>query len=189
MSYYGKKMRRYGNNTRVDIKRLVVYYVCLLILVLLLSVLEISKIRLFGVSIAPVFCACCAIGFIFGEKSGAIFGLISGLLVDALGISGFSLNPILFTLCGYLCGSLVGWFLSINLPSFMLYAAACGVVKEIFTIIFFGLISTEFDIIYILSNIVLPDFFAFALSVLPIYYVTLGIYFLFRGKDKKEFRF
>jgi GTP cyclohydrolase I len=37
--------------------------------------------------------------------------------------------------------------------------------------------------------IVLPDFFAFALSVLPIYYVTLGIYFLFRGKDKKEFRF
>ena len=189
MSYYGKKTRKYGSNTRVDIKRLAIYYVCLLVFVLLLSVIEVSRIKIFGASIALAFCASCAIGFIFGEKSGAIFGLICGLLIDALEISGFSINPVLFTLCGYLCGSLVGWILSINLPSFMVYAAVAGLVREIFTVIYFGFISTEFDITYILLNIVLPDFFAFALSVIPIYYATLGIYYLFRGKDKKEFRF
>ena len=189
MSYYGKKMRRYGNRDRVDIKRLVLYYVFLLIFVLLLSVIEVSRIKIFGASIALAFCASCAIGFIFGERSGAIFGLISGLLIDALGSTGFSLNPILFTLCGYLCGSLVGWFLSVNLPSFMLYAALAGVIREIFTVIYFGFISTEFKLLYILLNIVLPDFFAFVLSTIPIYYATLGIYYLFRGKDRKEFRF
>ena len=189
MSYYGKKMRRYGNKTRVDIKKLVIYYVCLLVFILLLSALEVSRIKIFGVSVALAFCASCSIGFIFGEKSGAIFGLISGLLIDALGVSGFSLNPILFTLCGSLCGSLVGWFLSINLPSFMLYAAVCGVIREIFTVIYFGFISTEFDILYILSKIILPEYFAFALSVVPIYYATLGIYCIFRGKNNKEFRF
>lgn len=189
MSYYGRKRMRADGRVRVDIKRLCLYYVCLLILTLFFSTVEVSGIKIFGGVPSLCFCLVCASGFIFGERSGAIFGLVGGILLDSLGISGFSLNPILFTLCGYLCGKLVGWFLSINLPSFLIYCAIAGLVKEIFSLIHLGLVSTEFKILHILKNIILPDYFAFAICIVPIYFATLGIYLLFRGKDKKEFRF
>lgn len=189
MSYYGRKRVIQNDRARVSIKKIFIYYICLLVFLLFLSVLEVSKIKIFGSVPSLCFCAVCAIGFIFGERSGAIFGLIGGIIIDSLGFSGFSLSPILFTLCGYLCGRLVGWFLSMNLPSFAVYCAVAGVIKEIFSLIYLGLVSTEFRIPTIIKNIILPDYFAFAVCILPIYYATLGIFYLFRERDKKEIRF
>ena len=75
----------------------------------------------------------CAVGFVYGEKSGAIFGLVGGILIDALGFSGVMISTILYTVLGYLCGRIVGWFLSKNLPSFAVYALIAGIIKGIFT--------------------------------------------------------
>ena len=189
MSHYGRRIRSDSARSRINAKRLLIYYACLLVFLLLISVIQVSRFKVFNSTPALAFCTVCAVGFIFGERSGAIFGLLGGYLVSALSISGFSFDIILFTVCGYLCGKCVGWFLSINLPSFALYAAVFGLLKEIFTFIHLGFISTEFDLLYILKDIILREYFAFALFIVPIYYAILGIYYLFRGRDKKEFRY
>jgi rod shape-determining protein MreD len=125
----------------------------------------------------------CAVGFIRGEKSGAILGLFGGILVDCLGGSGFSLSPVLYTLCGYLCGALVGWFLSTNLPSFIVFSAIAGALREIFTVIQYGLLSEDFSLWQVIKSPIIPEYFAYILCVVPAYLAVLGICKLFKVLD------
>ncbi|MBR2334792.1 MAG: hypothetical protein IKA62_01035 [Clostridia bacterium] len=178
---------RYGE--RINIKKLVLYYLPLIFLLFLGAVAETSGLKMFRASPALTFMFVCAIGFVFGERSGAIFGIIGGVFIDALGFSGFLISPVLYMLSGYLCGRLVGWFLSKNLPSFMVYGLIAGAVKGIFTLFVIGVVSTEFDLLHILSKITVPEYFATVLCIFPVYLISAGIYRIFRGKDKKEFRF
>ena len=101
---------------------------------------------------------------------------------------GFSFSPIIFMLCGYCCGAFVGWFLSKNLPSFVIFAALAGIFKEIFTFVYFGLFSTEFSLWKIFTSVVIPEYFAYLICVLPAYGAIFGVYRLIKGKDKKKSR-
>ena len=73
-------------------------------------------------------------------------------------------------------------------PSFLIYAALAGIFKEIFTFVYFGLFSTDISLWRILINVVIPEYFAYLICVLPAYGAVLGIYCLFKGKDKKRKR-
>lgn len=48
--------------------------------------------------------ALCCIGIYRGDRYGAVFGLVVGLLIDALGGIGLSVLPIYYTLAGMICG-------------------------------------------------------------------------------------
>jgi rod shape-determining protein MreD len=148
----------------------------------------VTCLSFFGSVPALTFALVCGVGFIFGEKAGAVCGVLSGILIDLMGSTGFSFSPIVFMLCGYCCGAFVGWFLSKNLPSFLIYAALAGVFKEIFTFVYFGLFSTDISLWKIFINVVIPEYFAYLICVLPAYGAVLGIYCLFKGKDKKRKR-
>ena len=186
-------MARYASKTysgkRVNKKRLIIYFIFLLMLVSTTSLIDSSGLKIFNAAPALTFIAVCAIGFIFGDKSGAIFGIVGGFLTDALGFSGVMISPIIFMFFGYLCGRLVGWFLSKNLPSFIVYGIIALLIKEIYTLLIIGVISTDFELFYILGNIILPEYLASLIFICPIYLAFAGIYRLFLGKDKKEFRF
>ena len=186
MAYYKRKG---SYSERPQVKKIVLYYIALLIFIFVFSAGEVSGLKIFNCAPALTFVFVCSIGFVFGEKSGAIFGIIGGIVIDALGFSGSALSPLLFTLCGYLCGALVGWFLSKNLPSFIIYSLIAGVIKEIFTLIVMGVMSNEFDIAYVLLKIILPEYFATLIFACPIYLVTYTVYRLLSLKDKKEFRY
>lgn len=142
----------------------------------------------FGKSPALTLAFVCAMGFIIGERAGALAGLFGGIAVSCLGGSGFSFTPIVYVICGYFCGALVGWFLSKNLPSFILYGALAGIVREVFTVIYYGLFSSEFDLWKIFTKTVLPEYSAYILCIIPAYFIILGIFTLFKGKDKREKR-
>jgi uncharacterized membrane protein YeaQ/YmgE (transglycosylase-associated protein family) len=130
----------------------------------------------------------CAIGFLCGEKIGAVAGIFAGVITDVLGGTGAYLSPILFLLCAYLCGALVGWFLSANLPSFLVYSLFIGLAGAIFTILSCGLFSKDFHLWYIFSEILVPEFFAFLLCVLPSYGIVFAIRSLVnRRADKSNF--
>ena len=184
MAYYRKK-----SSDRLNIKKLVFYYIALLIFIFAASAVEISGLKIFNCAPALTFVSVCAIGFIFGERSGAIFGLIGGVLIDAIGFSGSALSPIVFTVCGYLCGSAVGWFLSKNLPSFMIYGLIACAIKEIFKFLIIEVMSTDIDLLHTFGKIIIPEYFATLIFLCPIYLVVFGIYRVFSLKDKKEFRF
>ena len=186
MNYYRKKG---SYQDRPSIKRIAPLYIALLIFIFTVSAWEISGLKIFNCAPALTFLSVCAIGFIFGEKSGAIFGIVGGVIIDALGFSGSAFSPVLFTLCAYLCGRMVGWFLSKNLPSFIIYGLIAAVINEIFTLMIIGVMSTEFEILYVIKEIIVPEFFSSVIFICPIYLILFGIYRLLCRKDKREFRF
>ena len=171
---------------RVKLWRVAVYSAIFLILIFVLSILQTSNIRVFGATPDFLLALICAIGFIFGAGYGAVFGLISGISVLLLGSTGFSLIPILYVLCGYLCGALISRFLSPNFLSFMTFGAIAGLLREIFTLIHFGLISSQFNLFELIKNVVIGEYFSYFVCLIPAYFTVLGIYLLFKGKDDKS---
>ncbi len=166
--------------------RIVVYSLCFAVLIFTCAVLQTTCLSFLGKAPALTFALVCAIGFIMGDKAGAIWGILGGIAADIIGGAGFSFSPVVYMLCGYCCGAFVGWFLSKNLPSFIAYALISGVFKEIFTFAYFGLFSKEFSPVGILLKVVLPEYLAYILCILPAYFAVLAIFSLFKGKDNGE---
>ncbi len=179
------KHRFAGGDGRYITKRDIFTYLCLAILIFISAILQTTCLTLFGARCALTLAVVCALGFIRGSKAGALLGLFGGILVDILGSLGFSLSPVLYMLCGYLCGALVGWFLSTNLPSFIVFSAIAGALREIFTIIHYGLVSQEISLWQIILSPVIPEYFAYLFCVIPAYGAVVGINKLF---NKREIR-
>lgn len=179
----------HGNKgERMNVWRIVIYSACISAVIFISAVLQVTCLSFFGSVPALTFAIVCATGFIFGYKAGAVCGILTGVFTDLLGNTGFSFSPIVFMLCGYCCGAFVGWFLSKNLPSFIIYAALAGILKEIFTFVYYGLFSANYSLWNIFTSVVIPEYFAYLICVLPAYGAIFGIYRLFKGKDKKRKR-
>jgi hypothetical protein len=175
-----------SGKSRVKPWRVAVYSVIYLTLIFILAILQSSGICLFGNTPDMLLALVCAIGFISGAGYGAIFGLISAVIISLISGAGFTLVPITYVLCGYFCGALINKFLSPNFVSFLIFGALCGVVREIFTLIHFGLVSDEFNFTGLIKNVVIGEYFAYFLCLIPAYFTVLGIYLLFKGKDDKS---
>ena len=187
MSVNNRNIGRKGRDGRErKIWQTVAYSISFAILLFLSAILQTTCLSFFGKAPALTLALICAIGFIMGEKYGAVWGIIGGVLTDMLGSSGFSFSPLVFMLCGYFCGALVGWFLSKNLPSFIVYAAISGVLRETFTLLYFVLFSSGFSLLKVFTGVILPEYFAYILCIFPAYFAVIAIFSLFKGKDKRE---
>jgi rod shape-determining protein MreD len=77
-----------------------------------------------------------AVGFLHGEREGAVTGLLCGWLADAAGGSEeMLLYPILYVLCGYMSGTVGKRRLAHNLPSFIVFAAVGGGLKCLLSVL------------------------------------------------------
>lgn len=184
-------MRGHSSDLRVknrsNLKKRIFSAICLTLLIFLAAVIQTSSIiRIFGSVPAMTFSLVCAIGFIRGGRAGAAAGIFAGALTDCLGGIGVSFSPIFYMLCGYLCGAAVGWFLSTNLLSFIVYSAIAGLVREGATVIYFSLFSESFSLWEIFKEVLISEYFAYILCVIPAYFAVFGINLLFKGK--KDFR-
>ena len=180
-------LNRADNNEKKPL-RAVAYTVLCTAILFCSVILQTTCLSFFGKAADLTLALVCAIGFIMGERAGCVSGLLSGIIVAYLGGTGLSFAPVIYVICGYFCGALVGWFLSKNLPSFIFYSIVAGMVKEIFTVIYIGLFSNRFDIWNIFIKITVPEFIAYFLCVIPAYGIILGVFILFKGKDKREKR-
>ncbi len=165
--------------------QIAIYSIAFLVLIFICAVMQTTYLSFFGKAPALTLALICAIGFIAGEKMGAIFGIAGGIIVDILGSTGFTFSPVIYMLCGYFCGTLVGWFLSQNLPSFLVYGAIAGVFRELFTFLYFILFSREFSLLDIFVKVAIPEYLAYLICILPAYLAVLAIFSLFKGKDKR----
>ena len=166
--------------------QIAIYSVIFLVFIFLLAIFQTSPIKLFGYTPDALLALVCAIGFIFGKEYGAIFGLISGIVVSPLGSAGFSLAPILYVFCGFLCGELISRFLSPNFISFIIFGIAAGILREAFALIYFGLISEEFSLWQLIYNVLIGENFSYLVCLIPAYYVIFTVHLLFKGKDDKS---
>lgn len=181
-----KRINSGFNEKKVDLKLLIGCSLCFSLIIFIETVLQTTCLNIFGIVPPITLVTICAVGFICGEKAGAISGVITGVLVDLLGGSDYSISPLLFMLCGYCCGAFVGWFLNKNLPSFLLYAAIAGIFKELYTFVYFIMFSKGFSPVKVILTVVIPEYVAYLLLTVPTFFVVLGIYRLFKGKDNKE---
>ena len=180
--------KRIGQNEgaeKLKIWQIAVYSVIFLALIFICSIMQTTCLSFLGKAPALTLAIVCAIGFIAGEKMGAVFGIAGGIIVDILGSTGFSFSPVVYMLCGYFCGALVGWFLSQNLPSFTVYGAIAGILREIFTLAYFLLFSKELSLLDVFLNVIVPEYLAYLICILPAYFAVLAIFSLFKGKDKR----
>ncbi len=150
------------------------------------AVLQCSSFELFGITPDITFALVCAVGFVAGERYGGIFGLLGGVIIMALGASGISLAPVMLTLCGYLCGILPEVMLRRNFLSYLVYTAMMGGVHIIFTVIYFIMLSGSFEFWNALGRLIIPEFFALVIFMIPSYGIIFGIYKLFKGKKKEQ---
>jgi rod shape-determining protein MreD len=160
-------------------------YILILGFMLIISaLLQCADITFFGA--VPDFCFAlvCAIGFILGEKYGAIFGLSGGVLIWALGSGGISLSVILFALCGYLCGALPEIILRRNFLSYLVYTAMMGGIHLLFTLIYFMMLSESYEIWVAFGKLIIPEFILCVIFMIVAYGGVRLIYTLFKGKKK-----
>ena len=184
----GKNHSSYEDIGQMGIAKAFIYGICIFALLVLGAFFQISGVKFFGTSPAITLALVCATGFIFGDKYGAIFAIFAGALIDILSSAGFSLIPVTYFLCGYLCGKLRGVILRVNFPSFLVFATLAGIVREIFTLIYFALNSKSFELSKVIIKLLIPEYFAYLVCVIPAYFAVLAIYLLFKGKENKSKR-
>ncbi len=180
--------KRIGDSARKEKTKLwqiAVYLLFISSLVTVCAVLQTTCLSFFGKVPALTLALVCSVGFIMGERWGALCGLAGGVLTALLGHGGFSFAPIIYTLCGYFCGALIGWFLSKNLLSFIVYALISGAVNEIFTLVYYGLFSRNMSVFDLFLNVIVPEYLGYIICILPAYFAVLAVFSLFKGKDKR----
>ena len=171
---------------RVKPWRVAVYSLIYLALIFLLAILQTSNVRIFGQIPDMLLALICAIGFISGAGYGAVLGMIAGIAVELLSSTGFTLTPIVYLICGYLCGELINRFLSPNFLSFIVFGALAGIVREMFTLIYYGLISERISLWNLIGDVIVGEYFAYILCLIPAYFTVLTVHLLFKGKDDKS---
>ena len=154
------------------------------IFMMLAAIFQCAGISLSGA--VPDFCFAlvCAIGFVLGERYGAIFGIAGGVLIWALGSGGVSLAPVLYTLCGYLCGALPRVMLRRNFLSYFVFTAMMGGIHLVFTFVYFILLSTSYEIWQAYARLLIPEFILCVIFMIAAYGAVRLIYTLFKGKKK-----
>ena len=155
-------------------KKLFVQCIIFSVLIIIATLFQISFFKVFGKTPAIVLCFVCAIGFLCGENSGAICGVVGGFFVDILGIIGFGFSPVLYMLAGYFCGYFSKMFLKRNFLSFIIYSLCIGGIRSCFTLAYFAFRAKSFNIIDIFAKTLIPEFFAFFLCVPIVYFTCLG---------------
>ncbi len=161
--------------SEASFKRVIIAALILGIFILIFSLIQTTSLRVFGKVPAITFALVCAIAFLFGEKAGALSGIFGGVLLDCLGSADIALTPLFFMLCGYVCGVLTKYFLSRNFPSYLVYCLIFGILREMLTVFYFGLISTQLNIMKILTEVVIFEFFAFMVLTPVAYILPLAV--------------
>ena len=151
-------------------------------------ILQCADIRIMGRIPDFTFALVCAIGFVARERYGAIFGLLGGVLVMALGGSGISLAPVCFTLCAYLSGVLPNIILRRNFLSYLIFCAMLGGIHTFFSLVYYVMISESSEIWNVIGRMMIPDFITTVICMIPAYFAVLGIYTLFKGKTQGKGR-
>ena len=154
------------------------------IIMLFSAVLQCSGLTVLGAVPDLCFALVCAIGFILGEKYGAIFGLVGGIFIWALGSGGISLSMILYALCGYICGALPRLILRRNFLSYLVYTAMMGGIHLLFTFVYFIMISTGYEIWQAYARLIIPEFILCVIFMTVFYGAVKLIYTIFKEKKK-----
>lgn len=111
-----------------------------------------------------------AIAIFDSERTGAIAGIAAGFLAGALGGVGFSLLPLCYMLCAYVCGIWSTMSLSANLPSWIVYMLASGVARAIVSLVHVAVVYGDYRLSAVVGTVLLPEFFSTLVCSFLVYF-------------------
>lgn len=116
-----------------------------------------------------------AVGFLHGEREGAIAGLLSGWITDAAAAGdSMMLLPFLYVLCGYMSGTVGKRRLAHNLPSFMVFAIFGGGLHGLFSVGKATLLTLRLPPVDWIWNHLVPGWLLTVIFSAPVYAALWG---------------
>lgn len=168
-------------------KQLIIGVLIYVPFIMICACLQSSTFKIFSMPPSLCLLVSCAMGMLINEKVGAISGIFSGFIIDAVGGGIFAVSPLFYMLCGYFCGVMVKFVLSANFPSYFVYMLAVGVLKELLNVFYFGMMSGNLNLVELLFNTLIPDYFAFLIFSPAVYlFVYLFNKIIFYKRDTKR---
>ena len=181
------RLRNLRLGISIDVEDVIRGAVCgvLIILYTMLQTTFFVKFAPFGAVPDLLLMLTAAIAASEGEKTGAVCGLVSAFLIQALGgAPGPRLVPLLYAAAGYFIGVLFKNYFSTPFAVKALYAAACCVGRAIVsTIVASCVLNASFP--QIMTEVVIPEFFSTAV-ISPLPFLTVWLCFRKFHKSRAE---
>ncbi|MBQ4353969.1 MAG: hypothetical protein IJC71_03650 [Clostridia bacterium] len=133
--------------------------VCALLLVFfsLLQTTLFTRFRPFGAVPDLILPLTVAVAMAFRERWGAVFGLIGAFIIESLGGSSVTILPILYMLTGYIVGLTSTYTFRDSPVVRVLYTLITSPIRMLFTLIALAAAVGEFNLITIITSILLPE--------------------------------
>lgn len=166
-------------------KKLVYFLTVSFVALFLTSLLQTSflpALGLFGAVPDLVLILTCGVAFYLGYVDGAMFGLVGGILLDALGGTGFMLSPLLYVTLGVLLGWLSARFFANKFIYWIAFSLIFCFLKAFYSIFRICLESGVARLGAALLASVLPEFFGTFLLSLALAYPVKWLAGVLRGR-------
>ena len=140
--------------------KMIVYTVCISLLVLILSVMQVTvcaRLSLFGATPDLMICTVLCIAFFAGRYAGAITGIGAGFFIEALGSVGISLLPLFYLFLGYVAGHYARAIHPKRYTVYFIYLVFTVVFRMIITVTYIGITYESFHLLEIVTRILLPE--------------------------------
>lgn len=140
--------------------KMIAYTVCISILVLLVSVMQVSifsEYSIFGSTPDLVICTVLCISFFVGRYAGAITGIGAGFLIEAMGSVGISLLPVFYLFLGYVAGHYARAIHPKRYTVYLFYLFLTVIFRMIITLTYIGLTYETFHLLEVTAKILLPE--------------------------------
>ena len=140
--------------------KIVAYTVCISLLVLLVSVMQVSvfsRFSIFGATPDLVICTVLCVSFFVGRYAGAITGIGAGFFIEAMGSVGISLLPLFYFFLGYLAGHYARVTHSKRYTAYLLYLLLTVIFRMIITLTYIVITYESFRFWEVFVKILLPE--------------------------------
>lgn len=128
-------------------------------------------------------CAVIALSYFESEKTAAVFGMLSGFVLEAAGGVGISILPLFYMLSGCICALMFLRLLGKNFGIYMLYVSLFSLVRAAITLIYIQLGTEDLSLDLAFSNILFPEF---ALTLVTAPLMFLSVYLISKRTDPKK---
>lgn len=140
----------------------------MILLFAMLQTTVFSRFALFGATPDLMLGLVIAVGSTEGERWGSATGLASAFLIEALGGGGLTLLPLLYVPVGCAVGILSTGYLRDTALIRVIYTAAAGVLRAVFTAIYVFAAYKKVDVGLMIGSILIPEYFSTAImGILP----------------------
>jgi len=144
--------------------------IALFLTVIILQTSVLSRLQPLGAVPDLCFGALLLISYFCGKEAGAITGIAAGFAVEALGAAGISLLPVLYLLCGYVCGHFTRAIYPKSFVSFLMVLAVGIPARSAITLVYVCMTYGEIHLLEILGKLILPEAFLTLLAACALYF-------------------